>query len=329
MGKTDYKTAERLLTLVELARSGTKLSIDLIKRRFRVEKATASRYLRFARNYSGLRSRSRGGRKIHEASSEREGAFLRVASLELALLSMGWLQDTPYHAHIVELIREMRTHVAVEDHDELERFVRSFYFKRRKAAHDRKHADTTDRLLTAIRERRVCHATYQRLSGEVVEYILEPWSLMLIGDAAFVLAGERSRAGARTFELSSIASLTVLDETFTSPSRAESDAATLLGNSIGSYAANYNDQEDVTLRVRGQADVLLRRRPLHSSQTLEPGTTGWTTMRVRVVVCPELVSAVLSLLPDVRVVGPASLREAVGMAASAATGSDWDPGIRE
>jgi predicted DNA-binding transcriptional regulator YafY len=238
---------------------------------------------------------------------------------------MGWLRDTPYHAHLVELIREMRTSVAIEDHDELERFVRSFHFKRREAARDRKHSDTTNQLVTAIRERRVCRATYQKLSGEVGEYVFEPWSLMLIGDASFVLARERSRASARTFELSSIASLAMLDEIFMPPSRAESDAATLLGNSIGSYAANYDDQQDVTLRVKGQAEVLLRRRPLHSSQTVEPRPDGWATIRLRVVVCPEMVSAVLSLLPDVRVVGPASLREEVGNAAGVVTGSDWDP----
>lgn len=53
---------------------------------------------------------------------------------------------------------------------------------------------------------------------------------------------------------------------------------------------------------------------------------GWSAVQLAVIACPELVSAILSLLPNVRVVEPASLRASVRVAATAVQGSDWDPG---
>ena len=102
--------------------------------------------------------------------------------------------------------------------------------------------------------------------------------------------------------------------------------ARIFQHSIGTYASDKKDPEEVILRVRGPARSLLERRPLHVTQALDaPSADGWSTVRLAVMRCPELTAMILSMLPDVLVVAPVELRRDVRAAARAVHGSAWDP----
>ncbi len=106
------------------------------------------------------------------------------------------------------------------------------------------------------------------------------------------------------------------DDIFVAPPPMEIDPERAFRDSVGTYESLRQDPVEVVLRVRDRARVLLDRRPLHSSQHVEAAAAdGWAIARLRVIVCPELRSEILSMLPDVVVVQPATLREDVRSAA--------------
>lgn len=322
--RSEYRLAKGLFQLAQEAQSGAKLTIEYTMKKFKVQKAAAQRYLNFVQRNAGLGTRTRGGRKIVEQPTEAEALFVRAASLTVASVTLSGMKHTSYHRELLKLAAEARGELDHSDQEVLDRVFGRMFVKRREAERPAHYAQVVDRLSEAIRHRRRCRIRYTKLDGTTNDYVLEPWCLTLIGEALFVF-GRKLPDGARSFEVTHIQLCDVTPDVFAAPTPYESDPARAFENSIGTYDATGRDPENVVLRARGPARVLLQRRRVHASQrTHDPHADGWATVTLRVWVCPELVSEILSMLPNVVVVEPASLREAVRLAARSVEGSEWD-----
>lgn len=321
-----YAIASQLVSLVDDARAGLKLTTAKVAERFGVKKAAALRYIKFARQHASLKTVVSGGRKVHVASTQSEQTFDRALALELACAAVPWLQGTRYATQLSQLVRDTKNQLLTADVDALDRMVRSFHIKRRSSPRTSRHSKIVDTLLGAIRARELCRITYTRLDGARNDYEVEPWTFNVIHDALFLIGRKLPDGGSRSFEVAHIEAVTCLGQTFAPPQRDEGDPSAMLRDTVGTYASNYGEVEPVVLRVRGTARVTLVRRPLHQTMTLgKADADGWSAAQLAVIVCPDLIAAVLALLPDVRVVEPPSLRESVRAAAMAVQGSDWDP----
>jgi predicted DNA-binding transcriptional regulator YafY len=326
MGKSGYETTRRIIELVRRAEKGEKLTIASVKAHFGIEKATAQRYLRVVKDFVALSPRARGGRKVWEQPQGAEVVLLQSVLVELGAQSLSWLQGTRHMTHLVDLTRTLRSQLDASEQDALDRLLGSVHFKQRASA---TNGATVDALLDAIRERRQCRMEYEKLTGEVGEYLFEPWSLVVIDGVLCVFGRKMPEKLRRTFEVAGVRGLQLENTTFDSPPRQESDPAQMLSDSVGTYASDFGKPTDIWLRVRGRAAVILRRRKLHPTQTMDDGATDvWNTVRLKAIMCPELVAMLLGLLPDVRVVQPDDLRRAIAEAASVVQGSDWDPSTR-
>lgn len=241
----EYAVASQLVSLVDDARAGIKLTTTKVAERFGVQKAAALRYIRFARKHASLKTVVSGGRKVHGASTPSEQAFERVLALELACAAVPWLQGTRFATQLSQLIRETKRQLQPADADALERMVRGFYIKRRSAPRTARHAQIVDTLLGAIRVRELCRITYTRLDGTRSDYEIEPWTLNVIHDALFLIGRKLPDAGSRSFEVAHIEAVTTLGQTFAPPQRDEADLSEMLRATVGTYASNYGEVEPV------------------------------------------------------------------------------------
>ena len=287
-----------------------------------MQRAAAARYLDLLSEHLGLVERRRGGRKLMEPVAPEEAAFVRATALSIGLRATPWLRGTIFHEQLMAMLKEQRALLGESTQDQLYRLDHAVYFKGADIAQQRSR--TIEQALLAIRDRRMCRLQYRRLDGSTNEYVVEPWCIAHVDGRLFVIARKVPDGRARTFEASDIRSLELQDARFTLPERDESDPAEILRDTIGTYDSNLGPREEVVLQACGAAATLLTRRQLHTSQHVTQGPDEWTTVRLSVVVCPELVAFVLGLLPNIVVHSPPGLRDRVRAAAQAVNGSLWD-----
>lgn len=326
--RSAYEMAARLLELVDDVRAaGTKLTVQTIMQRYRVQRATAGRYRQFVERHLSVVPGLRGGRRVVAPKTDREGLFMRAAALAVAAGTLSCMRETELHKALKSMAAQARSELDEADRQVLDGFYGRIYVKRRESRRRQQYAEVVDRIGSAARDRRRCKLhDYTKLDGTTKDYLVEPLSLMVMGESSFLYARKLPEEEARSFEINQVMQCSLTDEVFVPPPPMEIDPERAFRDSVGTYESLHQDPVEVVLRVRDRARVLLDRRPLHSSQHLEAAAAdGWAIARLRVIVCPELRSEILSMLPDVVVVQPATLRDDVRSAALSANGSDWDP----
>lgn len=327
-GKQDnrgkYPTAAHLFDLVDALRAGQRLTVASVMNRFEVDRATADRYLKFLlARYEWVEKKWSGSRLVWRSVGGRrtEQALFDAVALGFGARSLACLRGTRYHRDLLRLLDQTRQNLPEDSHEVVDRFSRCFHYRTEGAADYTSMAADIDQLLEAIRDRRRCSITYERVSdGTVGEYQIEPWFLVYYRDRLYLLARKIPDGVRRTFDLEGLQSLTVDEEgaPFAPPLEHDADPSFVFEHSFGIWT-DLGTPTDVEILVRGPAARTLLRRRLHPSQAHDPEREdGWVPVRFRVAVCPELRSYLLSLLPDVRVLQPDSLREELAVAAQAA-----------
>lgn len=318
-----YDTASRLLELVDEVDAGRPLRLKSIRERFGVNAACAANYRDWVAQHRDLIEGDREGRtKVWYRKPNTDGspeAIARAGVLSFAVRALAELDGTPHFASLVALTDEARNGLPAVARPRLDRMARNFQVR---VAHRSRNGDRARHLATAIlavEERRVCTLRYEKRSGERQRYEIEPWGLLMYRDRLLLVAGKRVDGERvpprRFFDLDGVVSIEVHEgERFAEPAERHTDYDAIFGDYIGIYCDTGGPVEDVVLRVRGRHAVALRQREVHRSQQLGETVDGWTQARLRVVVCEDFKSFVLSMLPDVRVVQPQSLIDEVDAA---------------
>lgn len=313
----DYETATRLMQLLEHVDAGHPLRLAEIRKRFNIDDACARRYRQWVGQHRELVEEREGRRKVWRLSPDEEASpngLARAAALAFAVDALADLKGTDHHAELDALAQEARLSIPDGRRPKLSRLTRTFQARNPWSSLNHKRPEWLRLLMTAIQDRRPCRMEYERRNGEVRDYIIEPWGMVLHGGRLLLVAGKResgARPQRRLFDVDGIQELTTLKGRFPEPPDREVAYHKAFEHSIGIYCDWPDPPVDVHLRVRGRHAVVLRQRRVHPSQHQEMGEDGWLDVRLRVVLSPDLTSFVLGMLPDVQVVAPVELKSSV------------------
>ena len=136
---------------------------------------------------------------------------------------------------------------------------------------------------------------------------------LMFGRANYLVAAEIGSDAPKTFRLDSVAEVQVLDRPASPPEGF--DLAAFANRSFGIYQ---DAVEDVVLTILPGSAAEARVWRFHPTQTLQDNPDGSVTVRFRASGMRELAWHLFTWGADVRIEGPARLREAMGEALAAA-----------
>lgn len=310
----------QLLELVDRLDAGRPLGVRDIREHCDIKEPAARRYLKMLQDVRPLESYREGRHKVWRLRREPAsgGAPLqRAAALRFATAALVELEGTPHHQSLIDLAQTARADLDDVGRSKLDRLVLGFRPLNTGRPLNPDRARWLVLLLGAIENRKACRMRYRRLGdGEERSYMVHPWGLVLHRGRLSLIAGKRSggrpderrRPERRTFSVDAI--LECQEEPgprFVEPEPL--DYESIYKDAYGIFTDLERPVEEIHLQVRGPWSRLFRQRAIHPSQHLVEADGGWWDLRLRLVCCQEFQAFVLSLLPNVRVLEPQSLRE--------------------
>lgn len=315
--RTDhYRVATHLHLLVSDIDAGKAISDRGIAARFQVKPACARRYRLWVQGQRPLaRLRTERGLEWRRAAEARSDGMapLRASALGLATEALADLEGTHHFAVLRDMADEARVALTEEEDARLLRLTRGFQVRRSEHPRHPGRAHFLEELIRAIDEQVVCDLEHQKGTGDVQPYRIEPWGFLhhkgrLLLVAGKIIEGAKNRER-RFFNVDGIRRLTVTRERAApAPARA-TDYGRFLRHSFGIWHLPKEPVSKVHLIVRGSIAALLEQRAMHQSQHEERRYDGSLSVYFEVVICPEFRAWVRSLIPDVEIVEPDSLRD--------------------
>jgi predicted DNA-binding transcriptional regulator YafY len=174
-----------------------------------------------------------------------------------------------------------------------------------------------ERIAEAVWSDRRLHMSYRRGDdGATVERTLDPLGVVLKGGIWYLVA--RADTGLRTYRVSRILDLDLLEERFDRPP--DFELAEYWERSVAAYEESVPSFE-ATVRIRPDAAWKLEQAigtgPARAAvgRAGEPDESGWLTLSLLLEDLERAESEMLMLGPDAEVISPSSLRERLAAAA--------------
>ena len=308
---------DRLRALLVHLDKGLSLKASDIIEDYSVGRATASRDLDYLKAHRPLIYSYKGHErawKLDDAHQPEDANLDRAIALAFATVALEEFEGTRYHAELSNMAEAARNALGDVPRMRLDRLSRNFRSLRPDRPRNPGRQKALDELLEGMARRLLCQMTYEKMDGTVEEYEIEPWGLILHRGRLRFLAGKRetgsTRPIRRIFNFEGVKEVQPLEQRFPEPPPTALDYSLIFRDSIGIYALDM-EPVDVHLRVRGWIAVRLQQRSIHDSQQMSARDDGWHDLKLRLVVCPELVSTILAWIPNVQVVAPTSLRDQI------------------
>jgi predicted DNA-binding transcriptional regulator YafY len=166
--------------------------------------------------------------------------------------------------------------------------------------------DTTRRLFDAARDRHVVDMRYfSAQSNRAKPYTVQPYRLALAHGGVYLVAWVPAYEQFRTFAVDRVERLSVTETTF---KKTRDLPADLFGASLGVFSG---EPEKIELEFESRLAPYVRGRVWHDSQAIEERPDGRLRMRLHVSNDWALKTWVLGFGAGVRVLSPASLRDAI------------------
>jgi len=161
-----------------------------------------------------------------------------------------------------------------------------------------------EQLAGCVERHEAIRATYQAFDGRVSEYELLPYHLLAYHGNWYVLARNTAKGRVETFALSRFRQIAATGQTFMRPDefRPEIYARQAFGIVGG------KEPIKVRLLFEPKLAVYITERQWHPSQEFRACADGRVEMRLETTGRKELIRWVLSWMPDIKVLAPASLR---------------------
>jgi len=158
-----------------------------------------------------------------------------------------------------------------------------------------------------LEQSRAVKIEYERFDGQRGSYWLEPYHLVAYHGDWYVLGRDVAKDRVGVFALSRVREVQGTGGVFVRP--AGFDAKQWFADAFG--ITRSAEQMQVTLRFSPKVAAYIKERQWHASQELRTLPGGGVELRLVTSGRKELIRWILSWMPDVRVVGPASLRRRV------------------
>ena len=167
--------------------------------------------------------------------------------------------------------------------------------------------DVWARIAGFIERREEIRATYQTFDGRVSEYTLQPYHLLAYHGNWYVFAWNTAKDRVATFALSRFRRTEPTGSRFTPPT--DIDPKTYAKNAFGITGGEKPIK--VRLLFEQKLAVYITERQWHPSQEFHLRRDGRVLMRFETTGPKQVIRWILSWMPDVKVLGPKSLRERV------------------
>jgi len=166
-----------------------------------------------------------------------------------------------------------------------------------------------EEVVDALQRRRGLQLRYRSFDGARRSVRIEPLSLALYDHQLYVIG--RPRGGeAHPYRFSRIEAAEAVGGTFQYPDKDSYDPERVFADSFGIFVEESYPVERIEVSLAPRWAAFVRSHRWHRSQ--ESFTqAGRIHVRLRVRLCPELVSWVLGFGPEARVVGPPALRRRI------------------
>jgi len=307
--RNDYKTASRLLTLIDRVDRGRPLRLKSIIEEFEVDIRCAREYRAFVLRHRDMEDYRDGRQRVWQKAAGDDTSIARAAALDFAVQALAELQGTKHHRELEIMAQQARLALEEVDRMQLDRVTTNFQVRTSERSRNPNHGKWTERLLIAQQKRQVCRIQYDGLNGMKGTYEIEPWGIVLHLGQLACMAGKRDLAHGprpvrRMYLIDGIQKVVVTREKFQVPAARHTDYAEIFRDSFGIFCGMPDEAQDVHLQVRGRHAIAMRQRPVHPTQQVSDGQDGSLNVRLRLVLCPEFVGWVLSMFPDVQVKAP-------------------------
>jgi len=240
----------------------------------------------------------------------REVATLLLAQQAIAASGLT-TAESPFAFHARSLMMKVKNVLPKALHERLDAMSNVFGTASVPAKNYEEHASTVDKLIdAAVRQRKVSLRYFSFTDGKTKERIVEPYSVYSDPDGATLklIGYDHLRKSVIPFSIDHIHGIRITEEKFARPEGFD------LREYLNENCFNGIHGEPITVRLRayGNTACIFAERQFHPSQKLIEGSSkNETTIEMRVAGGRGLVRFVLSWLPEIEVLSPASLRDEI------------------
>ena len=170
--------------------------------------------------------------------------------------------------------------------------------------------DVLEEVVDALQRRRGLQLRYRDFVGARKSVRIEPLSLAVYDHQLYVIG--RPRGGpTHAYRFSRIETAEAVGGTFPYPDKDSYDPERVFADSFGIIVDDKYPIEQIEMSLAPRWTSYVRSHRWHRSQE-SVVRSGRVHVRLRVRVCPELVSWILGFGPDARVIGPPRLKRHIG-----------------
>lgn len=170
--------------------------------------------------------------------------------------------------------------------------------------------DVLEEVVEALQRRRGLQLRYRDFVGARKSVRIEPLSLAVYDHQLYVIG--RPRGGpTHAYRFSRIETAEAVGGTFPYPDKDSYDPERVFADSFGIIVDEKYPIEQIEMSLAPRWASFVRSHRWHRSQE-SVVRSGRVHVRLRVRVCPELVSWILGFGPDARVIGPPRLKRQIG-----------------
>ena len=170
--------------------------------------------------------------------------------------------------------------------------------------------DVLEEVVDALQRRRGLQLRYRDFVGARKSVRIEPLSLAVYDHQLYVIG--RPRGGpTHAYRFSRIETAETVGGTFPYPDKDSYDPERVFADSFGIIVDDKYPIEQIEMSLAPRWTSYVRSHRWHRSQE-SVVRSGRVHVRLRVRVCPELVSWILGFGPDARVIGPPRLKRHIG-----------------
>lgn len=221
--------------------------------------------------------------------------------------------DHPFSEDLKKLIGKFTARMGASHLKHLEELRKTAYVRLAFKTGRELDSEVIETLQSACAEGHWVEAEYASSGKAKASRRIAPQFLFLAKEGLY-LVGIDTKGIAKTYSLARFGSVKMLAENFTGPTISPEAH---LGSTIGLFGANPGAVEEVELRFQAPYSQFIGERVWHKSQEILVDGDE-CTLRLKVVVTPDLVRWVLQYGPGVEVISPDSLRDRVAEALRAA-----------
>ena len=307
-----YSQAARLHDLIRILESRYGATVEELVEETQVTRRTIYRDLQaiIDAGYPLVNERQADGRVVYSFISGFSKlppvtfSLEELMTLYLCRGQLEFLQGTPFQEDLEAIFARLRSSLPPRSVAHLERIAeasapRFMGFK----DYSRQYQLLKDLRQALLRQYR-CRIGYRPAKRRRGTYLVDPYTLLFYKNALYLGGFAHNRQALRLFAIERIASLDLLNEHFDVPEDYRAEALT--GAAFG--LIDDGAMHQVELEFSAEVAHLIRERIWHPQQQIEQGADGSIILRFAAAGDKEILSWVYSFIPNVRVLGPESLR---------------------